>query len=103
VARGLVRHGQERGRVRTHQLDVPQLDHRRHFKCNRNRIEDFPNLSRFLQTLYRVPGIAATVNMDHIKRHYYMSHEHINPTRIVPVGPRLKFMEDADTAARSLQ
>jgi glutathionyl-hydroquinone reductase len=41
--------------------------------------------------------------MDHIKRHYYMSHEHINPTRIVPVGPRLKFMEDADTAARSLQ
>jgi len=65
-----------------------------HFKCNRNRIEDFPNLSRFLQTLYRVPGIAATVNMDHIKRHYYMSHAHINPTRIVPVGPRLKFMEE---------
>ena len=74
-----------------------------HFKCNRNRIEDFPNLSRLLQTLYRVPGIATTVNMDHIKRHYYMSHEHINPTRIVPVGPRLKFMEDADSAARSLQ
>jgi putative glutathione S-transferase len=73
-----------------------------HFKCNRNRIEDFPNLSRFLQTLYRVPGIAATVNMDHIKRHYYISHEHINPTRIVPAGPRLKFMEDADTAVRSL-
>jgi putative glutathione S-transferase len=66
-----------------------------HFKCNRNRIEDFPNLSRFLQTLYRVPGIAATVNMDHIKRHYYMSHTQINPTRIVPAGPRLKFMEDA--------
>ena len=74
-----------------------------HFKCNRNRIEDFPNLSRFLRTLYRVPGIAATVNMDHIKRHYYMSHPHINPTRIVPVGPRLKFMEDADTAARSVE
>jgi len=66
-----------------------------HFKCNRNRIEDFPNLSRFLQTLYRVPGIAATVNMDHIKRHYYMSHTQINPTRIVPAGPRLKFMDDA--------
>jgi len=66
-----------------------------HFKCNRNRIEDFPNLSRLLQTLYRVPGIAPTVNMDHIKRHYYMSHQNINPTRIVPVGPRLKFMEDA--------
>jgi len=66
-----------------------------HFKCNRNRIEDFPNLSRFLQTLYRAPGIAATVNMDHIKRHYYMSHTQINPTRIVPAGPRLKFMDDA--------
>ena len=66
-----------------------------HFKCNRNRIEDFPNLSRFLQTLYRVSGIAATVNMDHIKRHYYMSHPHINPTRIVPVGPRLAFMDEA--------
>ena len=70
-----------------------------HFKCNRNRIEDLPNLSRFLRTLYLIPGIAATVNMDHIKRHYYMSHAHINPTRIVPVGPRLKFMDGTDTAA----
>jgi putative glutathione S-transferase len=65
-----------------------------HFKCNRDRIEDFPNLARFLRTLYRVPGIAATVDMDHIKRHYYMSHAHINPTRIVPAGPRLRFMEE---------
>ena len=63
-----------------------------HFKCNRNLIEDFPHLSRYLRALYRTPGIAATVNMDHIKRHYYMSHPHINPTRIVPAGPRLKFM-----------
>ena len=70
-----------------------------HFKCNRNRIDDFPNLSRFLQTLYLVPDIAATVNMDHIKRHYYMSHQHINPTRIVPAGPRLKFMEHARLGA----
>lgn len=66
-----------------------------HFKCNRNRIEDFPRLSRFLRELYRVPGIAATVDIDHIKRHYYMSHPHINPTRIVPAGPRLPFMEAA--------
>jgi putative glutathione S-transferase len=76
-----------------------------HFKCNRNPIEDFPNLSRFLHALYRVPGIAATVNMDHIKRHYYMSHAHINPTRIVPAGPRLMFMDeaaDADSPDRSL-
>lgn len=64
-----------------------------HFKCNRNRIEDFPNLSRYLRTLYRVPGIAQTVDMDHIKRHYYMSHPHINPTRVVPAGPRLRFLE----------
>ena len=62
-----------------------------HFKCNRNRLEDFPNISRYLRRLYLVPGIAGTVNIDHIKRHYYMSHAHINPTRIVPVGPRLKF------------
>jgi len=62
-----------------------------HFKCNRNRLEEFPNLSRFLRELYLVPGIAGTVDIDHIKRHYYMSHPHINPTRIVPAGPRLKF------------
>ena len=67
-----------------------------HFKCNRNRIEDFPNLSRYLRSLYLVPGIAATVDIDHIKRHYYMSHAHINPTRIVPVGPRLKFCAPAE-------
>jgi putative glutathione S-transferase len=62
-----------------------------HFKCNRNRLEDYPNVSRFLRSLYLVPGIAATVDIDHIKRHYYMSHPHINPTRIVPAGPRLNF------------
>ena len=67
-----------------------------HFKCNRNRLEDFPNISRYLRRLYLVPGIAATVNIDHIKRHYYMSHAHINPTRIVPVGPRLKFCTPAE-------
>ena len=68
-----------------------------HSKCNRNRIEDFTQLSRFLRTLYWMPDIAAMVNMDHIKRHYYMSHAHINPTRIAPAGPRLKFMEAAVT------
>ena len=64
-----------------------------HFKCNRNRIEDFPNLSRYLRGLYRTPGIRETVDLDHIKRHYYMSHPHINPTRVVPAGPRLGFLE----------
>lgn len=66
-----------------------------HFKCNRNRIEEFPNLSRYLRTLYLEPGIAETVDMAHIKRHYYMSHPHINPSRIVPVGPRLAFCAPA--------
>jgi len=66
-----------------------------HFKCNRNRVEDFPQLSRYLRALYLVPGIAATVDMDHIKRHYYLSHPHINPTGIVPAGPRLKFCAPA--------
>ncbi len=72
-----------------------------HFKCNRNRIEDLPHLSRYLRELYLVPGVAPTVNIDHIKRHYYMSHPHINPSRIVPVGPRLKFCATADQAGGS--
>lgn len=67
-----------------------------HFKCNRNRIEDFPQLSQYLRVLYQMPGIPETVNIDHIKRHYYMSHPHINPTRIVPVGPKLDFLRSTD-------
>ena len=60
-----------------------------HFKCNVRRIIDYPNLSGYLRDLYQVPGIADTVNFDHIKRHYYMTHDDINPTRIVPIGPQL--------------
>ena len=67
-----------------------------HFKCNIRRIEDYANLSGFLRDLYQTPGIADTVNFDHIKRHYYVSHEHINPTRIVPIGPLLDFMRPHD-------
>jgi putative glutathione S-transferase len=62
-----------------------------HFKCNLQRIEDYPNLSCYVRELYQVPGIAQTVDFDHIKRHYYVSHEHINPNRIVPLGPKLDF------------
>jgi len=62
-----------------------------HFKCNLRRIDDYPNLSNYLRDLYQMPGIAETVNMDHIKRHYYASHETVNPTRIVPKGPELNF------------
>jgi glutathionyl-hydroquinone reductase len=58
-----------------------------HFKCNLRRIADYPNLAGYLRDLYAVPGVAETVNFDHIKRHYYMTHEEINPTRIVPIGP----------------
>jgi glutathionyl-hydroquinone reductase len=62
-----------------------------HFKCNVRRIEEYPHLSAYLRDLYQSPGIAETVDFDHIKRHYYMSHEHINPTRIVPIGPQLDY------------
>ena len=58
-----------------------------HFKCNLRRIVDYPNLQGYLLDLYQQPGIAETVNFDHIKRHYYVTHDDINPTRIVPIGP----------------
>lgn len=60
-----------------------------HFKCNIRRIEDYRNLSAYLRELYQVPGVKETVNMAHIKRHYYASHKTINPTGIVPMGPAL--------------
>jgi len=60
-----------------------------HFKCNVRRLADYPNLSAYLKRLYHVPGIAGTVDFDHIKTHYYWSHITINPTRIVPIGPDL--------------
>lgn len=58
-----------------------------HFKCNLRRIGDYPNLSNYTRELYQVPGVAETVNFDHIKHHYYASHRMINPTGIVPKGP----------------
>jgi putative glutathione S-transferase len=60
-----------------------------HFKCNLRRIADYPNLSGYLRDLYQVPGIAETVDMDQIKRHYYGTHPSINPNGIVPAGPVL--------------
>jgi putative glutathione S-transferase len=67
-----------------------------HFKCNLRRIVDYPNLSNYLRDLYQQPGVAATVNMDHIKRHYYGSQRHVNPSGIVPVGPELDFLAPHD-------
>ncbi|MEC7866860.1 MAG: glutathione S-transferase C-terminal domain-containing protein, partial [Candidatus Poribacteria bacterium] len=62
-----------------------------HFKCNLKRIIDYPNLYGYMCDLYHHDGIAETVDFDHIKRHYYMTHPEINPTKIVPVGPNFKF------------
>lgn len=62
-----------------------------HFKANLKRIEDYPNLSNYLRDLYQQPGVSETVNLHHIKTHYYYSHDMINPTRVVPAGPRLDF------------
>jgi putative glutathione S-transferase len=61
-----------------------------HFKCNIRRIADYRNLYGYLRELYQVPGIAETVNMRHIKEHYYRSHGTINPTGIVPAGPQIE-------------
>ena len=58
-----------------------------HFKCNIRRIFDYTNLSRYVRAFYALPGVAGTVNLTHIKRHYYESHKTINPTGVVPVGP----------------
>lgn len=69
-----------------------------HFKCNLRRIIDYPNLSGYVRDLYQQPKIADTVNMDHIKQHYYASHESVNPTRIVPLGPKVDFSAPHDRA-----
>jgi glutathionyl-hydroquinone reductase len=63
-----------------------------HFKCNLRRIVDYPNLWGFTRELYQRPGVAETTNFTHIKRHYYQSHESINPARVVPIGPDLDFL-----------
>ncbi len=65
-----------------------------HFKCNQKRIVDYPNLWGYLKELYQVEGVAETVNMDHIKTHYYASHTMINPTGIIPMGPEIDFWKD---------
>src|SRR5579862_1943105 len=62
-----------------------------HFKCNLRRVADYPNLSNYLRDLYQVPGIAETVSIEQIKRHYYGSQRQVNPTGIVPIGPLLDF------------
>jgi putative glutathione S-transferase len=72
-----------------------------HFKCNVRRISDYANLHRYMLDLYNQPGIAETVNFNHIKRHYYFTHDDINPTRIVPIGPAFDLVLDT-TAAKKI-
>jgi putative glutathione S-transferase len=72
-----------------------------HFKCNIKRIEDYPALSNYLRDLYQYPGIAETVDIDYIKAHYYGSHETINPTRIIPKGPKLNLDQPHNRASLS--
>ncbi len=62
-----------------------------HFKCNLKRLVDYPNISGYLRELYQIPGVAETVDIRHIKNHYYMSHRNINPNGLVPSGPTLDF------------
>lgn len=64
-----------------------------HFKCNRRKIAEYPNLLNFTRELYQVPGIAETVDMPRIMQHYFGSHERVNPTRIVAVGPDLAILD----------
>lgn len=63
-----------------------------HFKCDRNRIADYPVLSAYLRDIYQHPGVAETVDLDHIRHHYYCSHPTINPSGVIPVGPRVDLM-----------
>jgi putative glutathione S-transferase len=62
-----------------------------HFKCNRQRLEDFQHLPAYVREIYQLPGVAATVDFEHIKIHYYASHGTINPTGVVPLGPAIDY------------
>ena len=73
-----------------------------HFKCNKRRLVDYPNLWAYTRELYQVPGVAETVDLHHIKHHYYGSHKTINPTGIVPKGPEIDFSAPHDRARMSL-
>ena len=67
-----------------------------HFKCNWRHIYEYPNLANYVRDLYQVPGVAETVSIEQIKRHYYHSQLKVNPTGIVPVGPQLDFSAPHD-------
>jgi putative glutathione S-transferase len=70
-----------------------------HFKCNLRRLVDYPNLWAYARDLYQRPGFGETVDVDHIKRHYYMTHDRLNPSRIVPAGPLIDWSEPQQRAS----
>jgi putative glutathione S-transferase len=72
-----------------------------HFKCNLRRLVDYEHLWRYARDLYQQPGFGDTVDFDHIKRHYYMTHDHLNPSRIVPLGPLVKWPSPIGSARTS--
>lgn len=67
-----------------------------HFKCNLRRLADYPNLSNYVRDLFQQPGVAQTVDIPYIKKHYYGSHETVNPSRVVPMGPNVDFWAPHD-------
>ena len=67
-----------------------------HFKCNIRRLVDYPNLWAYTRDLYQHDGVAQTINMSHIKRHYYVSHSTINPSGVVPAGPEMDLLSEHD-------
>ncbi len=69
-----------------------------HFKCNLHRLIDYPNLWPYARDLFQTPGFGDTVDFDHIKRHYYMTHDKLNPTRLVPKGPAMDWLAPHDRA-----
>jgi len=73
-----------------------------HFKCNLRRLVDYPHLWAYARELYQWPGVRDTVNFPHIKRHYYLSHENLDPTGIVPIGPLLDFAAPHDRGPGAL-
>lgn len=64
-----------------------------HFKCDRHRVSDYPNLFAWMREIYQMPGIAETVNFDHIRTHYFCSHKTINPTGIISIGPAQNLLQ----------
>ena len=73
-----------------------------HFKCNKQQLEEYPNIANYIRALYQWPNVADTVNFAHIKRHYYYSHHMINPTRIVPTGPNINYTRPHNRGDMSL-